>query len=593
MLPPPNVTGTLHLGHALTIAVQDALARWHRMLGHEVLWLPGADHAGIATQTVVEKHLWKTQETTRHQLGRDAFIQEVFKWRDEKAGRIFHQMRMLGASLDWSREVFTMDQRFTKAVRSAFIRLHRQGLIYRAHRIVNWSPALQSAISDIEVDMHSVTGPARLNVPRQDRQGRPLSVDVGRMYAIRMDLCDGSGAVTVQTTRPETLPGDVAVAVNPDDTRYRHLIGRRIQHPVSGAELPIVGDASVDADFGSGVVKITPAHDEFDFELAQRHQLPAPRVIDWNGTMRSGVPIDLQGMDRLEARAAIVQQLTDSGHLENVFDHAMAVPICSRSGDVVEPMLCPQWYMDCSDLAQRALERVENGHLSIEPALHAKEWQRWLGEIKPWCLSRQLWWGHQIPAFGFTAPCGKQEYVVADDEGTARDEVLQQYGADFAASVTLTPEEDVLDTWFSSGLYPFAALGWPESTPDFAKFFPNTLLETGSDILFFWVARMVMLSLALTDQVPFRQVLLHPLVRDGQGRKMSKSVGNVIDPLDVIHGKPLNDMLAENPENLDKAALAAREKHMRRNFPKGIPECGADALRLTLLNQLNRGPRPK
>eukprot|EP00045_Choanoeca_perplexa_P007244 m.64167 g.64167 ORF g.64167 m.64167 type:complete len:1049 (+) comp13995_c0_seq2:88-3234(+) len=594
MLPPPNVTGKLHLGHALTIAVQDSLARWHRLNGREVLWLPGSDHAGIATQSVVERQIYHEQGLTRHDLGREKLVQAIKQWREDTGTAIFAQMRRLGASLDWTRTTFTLDDGFSKAVQQTFITLFEQGRIYRADRIVNWSPHLQSALSDIEVDNVELTGPQRLTVPTPSG---PVTALFGQIHTVIFPHATQPGkTLQVATTRPETLPGDVALAVHPSDERYAGWVGESVRHPVTGLLIPVVADDAVQPDFGSGVVKVTPAHDAFDFALGQRHGLAIQHVIGKDGCMldTSLVPEALRNVSRLAAREQIVRLLKADGFYGGAADHAMTVPVCSRSGDVIEPLLSPQWFLDCQDMASDALEAVDSGKLTLVPSQHQSAWRRWLGNIQPWCISRQLWWGHRIPAYRYTLATEKEQsddspttpelYVAAADKTEALHKITAKHGVPVTAVTQLEQDPDVLDTWFSSSLYPFASLGWPNTTsPDLARYFPNTLLETGSDILFFWVARMVMMASALTGQLPFQTVLLHPMVRDHTGRKMSKSLGNVIDPLDVIHGKT-------------SQSTTPSDKHASKGSGKGdsaaltdIPACGADALRLTLLSYMDHG----
>ncbi|XP_062454524.1 valine--tRNA ligase-like isoform X1 [Rhea pennata] len=585
-LPPPNVTGSLHLGHALTGAIQDALARWHRMRGATTLWVPGCDHAGIATQVVVERRLWRESGQTRHQLGREAFLREVWRWKEEKGDRIYHQLKRLGTSMDWDRACFTMDPKLSRAVCEAFVRLHDEGLIYRSKRLVNWSCALKSAISDIEVDKKELGGRTLLSVP-----GYEAKVEFGVLVSFAYVLEDqGEEEVVVATTRLETMLGDVAVAVHPDDPRYQHLRGRHVRHPFTGRSLPIVHDAFVDVAFGTGAVKITPAHDATDFEVGQRHGLPCVTVLSDEGRLVN-VPPPFLGMQRFEARAAVLEALKQRGLFRGVKENPMVVPICSRSKDVVEPLLKPQWYVRCEGLARGAAEAVRRGDLRILPHSHARTWFQWMDNIRDWCISRQLWWGHRIPAYFVTVhdpavPPGEDEdgryWVSGRSEDEARAKAARAFGVALE-SIELRQDEDVLDTWFSSGLFPFSIFGWPEPSQDLEVFYPGTLLETGHDILFFWVARMVMLALALTGRLPFREVYLHAVVRDAHGRKMSKSLGNVIDPLDVVSGISLEGLHAQlESSNLDPAELERARQGQKSDFPNGIPECGTDALRFAL-----------
>uniref|UniRef100_A0A8B9RRL8 valine--tRNA ligase n=1 Tax=Accipiter nisus TaxID=211598 RepID=A0A8B9RRL8_9AVES len=582
-VPPPNVTGSLHLGHALTSAIQDSLARWHRMRGATTLWNPGCDHAGIATQVVVERRLWRQRGLTRHQLGREEFLREVWRWKDEKGDRIYQQLRRLGASMDWDRACFTMDPKMCRAVREAFVRLHESGLIYRSTRLVHWSCALNSAISDIEVDKKELAGRTLLRVP-----GYETPIEFGVLVAFAYPL-EGD-EVVVATTRLETMLGDVAVAVHPEDPRYQHLRGRRVRHPFTGRSLPVLHDAFVDPSFGTGAVKITPAHDATDFEVGQRHGLPRPSVIGEDGRLIN-VPPPFLGLPRFTGRAAVLEALKQRGLFRGVTENPMVVPICSRSKDVVEPLLKPQWYVRCQGLARGAAAAVRRGDLRLRPPAHARTWFQWMDNIRDWCISRQLWWGHRIPAYFVTVddpsvPPGEdgddRYWVSGRSEEEAREKAARNFGV-APERVTLRQDEDVLDTWFSSGLFPFSIFGWPEPSQDLEVFYPGTLLETGHDILFFWVARMVMLGLALTGRLPFREVYLHAIVRDAHGRKMSKSLGNVIDPLDVITGISLQGLHEQlENSNLDPAELERAREGQKRDFPNGIPECGTDALRFAL-----------
>uniref|UniRef100_A0A8K9UWN5 valine--tRNA ligase n=1 Tax=Oncorhynchus mykiss TaxID=8022 RepID=A0A8K9UWN5_ONCMY len=536
-IPPPNVTGSLHLGHALTNAIQDCLTRWHRMRGETTLWNPGCDHAGIATQVVVEKKLMRERGMSRHDLGRDQFIQEVWKWKNEKGDRIYHQLKKLGSSLDWDRACFTMDPKLSNAVQEAFIRLHEDGVIYRSKRLVNWSCTLNSPISDIE-------------------------------------------EVIVATTRIETMLGDSAVAVHPADPRYQHLKGKVVLHPFCDRMMPIVFEF-VDINFGTGAVKITPAHDHNDYEVGNRHNLAFINILDENGLLIN-VPAPFLGMKRFEARKAVLQALKDRGQFKESKDNPMVVPVCSRSKDIVEPLLKPQWYVDCADMGKQAADSVREGRLKIIPDHHHKTWFNWLDNIRDWCISRQLWWGHRIPAYfvrsvSLSSPLGRTE----ED---ARDKAAKRFNVS-TDKVTLRQDEDVLDTWFSSGIFPFSIFGWPNETQDLSVFYPGSLLETGHDILFFWVARMVMMGLKLTGKLPFKEVYLHAVVRDAHGRKMSKSLGNVIDPLDVITGISLE----LQDSNLDPVEVEKAKQGQQSDYPTGIPECGTDALRFALCAYTSQG----
>uniref|UniRef100_A0A8C5FXM2 Valine--tRNA ligase, mitochondrial n=1 Tax=Gadus morhua TaxID=8049 RepID=A0A8C5FXM2_GADMO len=587
-VPPPNVTGSLHLGHALTVAIEDAMVRWKRMQGYRVLWVPGCDHAGIATQvSVVEKRLLRDQRRRRQDLSREEFLQEVWTWKSQKGDEIYQQLRRLGASLDWSRACFTMDQGFSEAVTEAFVRLCDSGLIYRSEALVNWSCALESAISDIEVDSQELSGRTMLSVPGYERK-----VEFGTMVTFAYPLEDGE--VAVATTRPETMLGDVAIAVHPDDPRYQAVQGKHCRHPFGDRLIPIVTDTMVDMQLGTGAVKVTPAHDHVDFELSRRHSLPCLTVISGDGTMAPSCGQWLEGVKRFDAREKVLDALAEKKLLRNKKDHAMSLPKCSRSGDVIEPLLKKQWFLRCEDMASRAIQAVEDGQLEIIPPLHIKTWKKWLSNTSDWCISRQLWWGHRIPAY----QVGDGEVGHTPWRRTSlghtpwRRTSLGHAHPGFSLSMSLCSpaDPDVLDTWFSSALFPFAMLGWPQKTPDLQQFYPTSVLETGSDILFFWVARMVMLGTELTGQLPFKQVLLHSLVRDRHGRKMSKSLGNVVDPLDVIAGASL-ERLQEKVRggNLDPGELTVAMEAQRRDFPGGIPECGTDALRFALCSHRAQG----
>uniref|UniRef100_A0A8C3XU69 valine--tRNA ligase n=2 Tax=Chelydra serpentina TaxID=8475 RepID=A0A8C3XU69_CHESE len=591
-IPPPNVTGSLHLGHALTNAIQDALTRWHRMRGETTLWNPGCDHAGIATQVVVEKKLWRERGQTRHDVGREAFVREVWKWKNEKGDRIYHQLKKLGSSMDWDRACFTMDPKLSYAVQEAFVRLHEEGVIYRSKRLVNWSCTLHSAISDIEVDKKELPGRTLLPVP-----GYKDKVEFGVLVSFAYKLEDSDEEVVVATTRVETMLGDTAVAVHPQDPRYQHLHGKHVLHPFTGRRLPIVCDDFVDMGFGTGAVKITPAHDHNDYEVGQRHGLDCVTIIDDSGCLIN-VPPPFLGMKRFEARGAVLEALKHKGLFKEVKDNPMVVPVCSRSKDVVEPLLKPQWYVRCEGLARGAADAVRRGDLRILPHFHCKTWFQWMDNIRDWCISRQLWWGHRIPAYFVTVddssvPPGEDTdgryWVSGRSEEEAKDKAAKAFGVT-PDKISLRQDEDVLDTWFSSGLFPFSIFGWPNASEDLQVFYPGTLLETGHDILFFWVARMVMLGLKLTGRLPFREVYLHAVVRDAHGRKMSKSLGNVIDPLDVISGITLEGLHAQLLEsNLEPAEVERARQGQKSDYPAGIPECGTDALRFALCAYTTQG----
>uniref|UniRef100_A0A8V5GZV4 Valine--tRNA ligase, mitochondrial n=1 Tax=Melopsittacus undulatus TaxID=13146 RepID=A0A8V5GZV4_MELUD len=581
VLPPPNVTGSLHLGHALTVALQDALVRWRRMQGWTVLWVPGTDHAGIATQAVVERWLWQHRRLRRQDLTRSQFLEEVWAWKQRHGDEILQQLRALGASLDWSRCAFTMDPGFSQAVIEAFVRLHEAGLIHRDRRLVTWSCALCSALADVEVEPRSLTGPTALRVP-----GCPHPITFGLLVTFAYPVDGGDGLeLPVATTRPETMLGDVAVAVHPEDPRYTHLHGRRVRHPFTGQLLPIVTDPSVEPTRGTGAVKVTPGHSPHDLVLARAHGLPLLSVIGDDGTMCPPGGGWLQGVHRFEARDKVVAALAELGLHRGTQDHAMTLPMCSRSGDVVEYLLKSQWFLRCQEMAARAREAVTSGHLQLIPKFHEKNWKTWMDNVGDWCLSRQLWWGHRVPAYRVQGPPPAPpggHWVVARSEPEARAAASRLLHCP-PEELQLQQDPDVLDTWFSSALFPFAALGWPQETPDLQRFYPTTVLATGSDLLFFWVARMVLLGQQLTGCLPFTQVLLHSLVRDSYGRKMSKSLGNVIDPRDVIAGASLQELQQRlHTKVLDPHELRVATEGQRLQFPQGIPECGADALRMFL-----------
>ena len=505
VIPPPNVTGSLHMGHALNNTLQDVLIRFERMRGQDALWQPGTDHAGIATQMVVERQL-EADGKTRHDLGREAFIDRVWKWKAESGGVITDQLRRLGASCDWSRERFTMDDGLSRAVRKVFVELHKDGLIYKDKRLVNWDPKLHTAISDLEVQQREVDGHLwYFNYPID---GEP------------------SRFITVATTRPETMLGDTAVAVHPDDDRYKDLIGGHAILPLVGRRLPIVADEYADPEQGSGAVKITPAHDFNDFEVGRRHGLETVNIFDANAAINDNAPAAYRGLDRLEARRKVVTDLDAAGRLAKIDDHRHTVPYGDRSGAVVEPWLTDQWYVDAKTLAQPAIAAVEDGRTRFVPENWTKTYFEWMRNIQPWCISRQLWWGHQIPAW--YGPDGGIFVAMSEDEATAA--ARRHYGKDTA----LTRDQDVLDTWFSSALWPFSTLGWPDETPELKRYYPTDVLVTGFDIIFFWVARMIMMGLRFMGEVPFHTVYIHALVRDSQGQKMSKSKGNIMDPLELI-----------------------------------------------------------
>ncbi|KAL1742991.1 tRNA synthetases class I-domain-containing protein [Schizophyllum fasciatum] len=581
--PPPNVTGSLHIGHALTTAIQDSLVRWHRMRGYRTLFVPGFDHAGISTQSVVEKRLFKLTGETRHDLGREKFVAKVGEWKDEYMGRISNQLRRLGGSYDWSRKAYTMDPPLYRAVIENFCRLHEEGVIYRANRLVNWCVRLNTTISNLEVNQKALPGREFLSVP-----GYKEKIEFGVITSFAYPIEGSDEKIIIATTRPETMLGDTAIAVHPDDARYKHLHGKFAVHPfVPGRKMPIITDAvAVDMEFGTGAVKITPAHDPNDYAVGQRHNLPFINILNDDGTLNENAGEKFAGMPRFKARVEVVKALEAAGLFVEKKDNPMQIPLCSKSGDVIEPILRPQWWVDCKPLAEEAIKRTKAGELLIQPKQSENEWYRWLEDIQDWCISRQLWWGHRVPAYFVNIEGEEQDkidgkhWVVGRtlEEATERAKIAAN-GKPF----TLEQDEDVLDTWFSSGLWPFSIMGWPEETSDFRNFYPSSVLETGWDIIFFWVARMVMLGLKLTDQMPFREVYCHAMIRDAHGRKMSKSLGNVIDPLDVIQGCELEKLHAQLLEgNLDEKEIKKAKEGQKKDFPKGIPQCGTDALRFAL-----------
>ncbi|CAH0585470.1 unnamed protein product [Chrysodeixis includens] len=579
VIPPPNVTGTLHLGHALTNAVEDAITRWHRMNGKTTLWNPGCDHAGIATQVVVEKKLWREEKKTRHELGRDEFIKRVWEWKEQKGVRIYSQLRSLGSSYDWSRVRFTMDPSMCRAVNEAFIRLHDAGDIYRANRLVNWSCTLKSAISDIEVDKVELPGRTLLSIPGYDHK-----VEFGVLVYFAYQAESSDDEIVVATTRIETMLADVAVAVHPKDTRYQHLVGKNLVHPILSRTIPVIADESVDMNFGTGAVKISTAHDQNDYEIGKRHNLPYINIFDDEGKMLDNCG-PFAGMKRYDVRRSIVKTLESLQRYRETKDHAMVVPLCSRSKDVVEPMLKPQWYIKCDNMAAEAIKAVKTGELKIIPDVHEKVWYHWMEGIRDWCISRQLWWGHRIPAYKVTLPKPEEVqelWVSAHTEEEALAKAAEKYKVD-AKDIKLVRDDDVLDTWFSSGLFTFSIFGWPDQTEDLQAFYPGSLLETGHDILFFWVARMVFFGQRLMGKLPFKEIYLHPMVRDAHGRKMSKSLGNVIDPVDVVRGVTLEQLHAQLADsNLDPKEVERAKQGQKQDYPNGIPECGTDALRFAL-----------
>ncbi|KAK5274142.1 hypothetical protein LTR99_000602 [Exophiala xenobiotica] len=602
-IPPPNVTGSLHMGHALTNSLQDTMIRHARMKGKTTAWIPGCDHAGIATQSVVERMVYKTEGKTRHDIGRDALLEKIWSWKEKYHSNITNQLKRLGGSMDWSREAFTMDENLSLAVRKTFIDLFDEGIIYRANRLVNWCSALSTSLSNLEVDNKELKGRTKLKVPGYEKM-----IEFGVLTYFKYPISKGDDShktstsatrfqgyefIEIATTRPETMLGDTGIAVHPNDKRYQHLVGKTVIHPfIPDRKIIIFADEEVEMDFGTGAVKITPAHDTNDFNKGKKHNLEFINILNDDGTLNDNAG-PFAGQKRFDVRYGVINALKELDLYTKQEDNAMTIPMCQRSKDVIEPVMKPQWWMRMADLAKAADEAVLDGRIAIKPETESRRFHFWMQNIQDWCISRQLWWGHRAPAYfieleGEASHEGDDNFwVCAYDEEEARAKAEKKFpGKKF----TLRWDEDVLDTWFSSALWPFSTLGWPKETSDMRELYPTSMLETGWDILFFWVARMVMLGLKVTGDVPFTEVYCHSLIRDAEGRKMSKSLGNVVDPLDIIRGITLEDLHKTlYAGNLDPAEIERAKAYQKSAFPKGIEECGSDALRFTLVNYTTGG----
>ena len=558
VIPPPNVTGTLHMGHAFQDTIMDIIIRYKRMNGKNTLWQVGTDHAGIATQMVVERQLEKSG-TSRQELGRESFEKEVWRWKEESGSTITKQMKRLGASTDWTKEKFTMDENLVRGVTKVFIQLYEEGLIYRGKRLINWDPVLQTALSDLEV---------------------ATTEEKGSLWHMKYPISGSENHIVVATTRPETMLGDTAVAVHPDDKRYKDLIGKEVILPLTDRKIPIIADEYVDQEFGTGCVKITPAHDFNDFEIGKRHDLEIISILDQSAKINQSAPAEYQGLDRFEARKKIVDDLEKNGLLQEIEDYTLTIPRGDRSGAILEPLITNQWFLKMEPLAQPAIEAVKNGEIKFIPENWSKTYFEWLENIQDWCISRQLWWGHRIPAW-------------YDNEGNvyvgeSENEIRKQHNIE--NSIALIQDDDVLDTWFSSALWPFSSLGWPDETYDLKTFYPTNVLVTGFDIIFFWVARMVMMGLKFMNEIPFKEIYIHGLIKDKNGQKMSKSKGNILDPIDLIDGISLDELLDKRVQGLMQPEMEKRIiNDTKKEFPNGIPDFGTDALRFNFAIQASTG----